>query len=653
MRRTTSAPLLSFLLPTRGNVTGLARLFQSLMDTTRQMERLEIILAVDEDDVQSQAVTHEQLFLTKLIVPRGTAMGALNEACYAASAGRFVMGMNDDVVVRTPGWDDIIAEVLARYPDDIALIHVNDLLFQQQLCTFPLVSRRACEAIGFCPPEYQRYRIDDHIYDVYQLLAYLGHRRIIYLPDVVFEHLNYSLERAAGYFAPSHQRVYVPNETIVAHDAAVFERSFDQRKEAAEKLARLIDASANERRRAVYERLLSEVADSFSYRQSEYVTTQAYPAAEPTRLPSAVTVAVITADLRQPGFQHCLAQIQKHTSECEVLVFAPNTSEGLHYPRLLNTLLRLAHTDFVAVVNEAVLVEAGWLTGLIQSVDETTGLSVPLLVDRKGAPLCSGLYFKGDGSGSCQPTRDKPERSREAQAVWGALLLIDRRKCGQLRFDENYRDDYWDIDYSLKVWEAGYKVVCASDVVAVQLGRPRRGWLNSDDKRTFVEQWVKTGRLLQLEEAAWARSKYLRVFVAVPQAMRAFFRQAPALEFNRWRIELRALAEQARPYRLFREGLIDRLLAWLFDAPANNEKARIEFAETLVRELGGPPASVYRARQWLTGVWNKTVKWLKSNPETHHLGRTLKARLKHLLHRYPSLHRVWENSPRWLKGRAP
>ena len=190
-------PLISFLLPTRGKPDLARRFLRSLHETADHPEEIEVILGVDEDDRPSHSIAHEGLAIKTVILPPGLTMGALNRACFAASTGRYVMLMNDDVIVRTPGWDTTIYRTFARFGDDIALVHVNDLLFQERLCTFPVLSRKACLEIGICPASYRRYRIDDHICDTYYLLAYLGHGRMIYLKDVVFEHLNYVTEGAA------------------------------------------------------------------------------------------------------------------------------------------------------------------------------------------------------------------------------------------------------------------------------------------------------------------------------------------------------------------------------------------------------------------------------------------------------------------------
>ena len=189
-------PLISFLLPTRGKPDLAGRFLRSLHETAHRPEEIEVVLGVDEDDPQSHSIPHAELAVKTLILPPGLTMGALNRACFEASTGRYVMLINDDVIVRTPGWDTAIYRTFARFDDDLALVHVNDLLFQERLCTFPILSRKACLEIGICPACYRRYRIDDHIYDTYYLLAYLGHSRMIYLKDVVFEHENYTTERS-------------------------------------------------------------------------------------------------------------------------------------------------------------------------------------------------------------------------------------------------------------------------------------------------------------------------------------------------------------------------------------------------------------------------------------------------------------------------
>ncbi|MFO0799954.1 MAG: glycosyltransferase [Gemmataceae bacterium] len=200
-------PTLSLIVPTRGRPRQLRRFLRSLAATTLRPSRVEVVLVVDADDRPVAAPG------ARVVVgPPGRTMGELNRAGAAAARGEWVMLLNDDVVARTRGWDEQVLAAAARFPDRIGLVHVNDTLMRDHLCVFPLVSRRYCEeAGGICPSDYHRYRIDDHIDDVF---TRLGHS--VYLPDVVFEHRNSVVHPTAG-------KVYEADPAILAEDAPRFE----------------------------------------------------------------------------------------------------------------------------------------------------------------------------------------------------------------------------------------------------------------------------------------------------------------------------------------------------------------------------------------------------------------------------------------------
>jgi len=100
------SPIFSFLLPTRDRVKDLTALLESIQATTRHPERLEIVLGIDEDDLATKDLEWPALVVKKTILPKGLTMGAMNNACYAASSGRYVMLMNDDMLLHTDGWDE-------------------------------------------------------------------------------------------------------------------------------------------------------------------------------------------------------------------------------------------------------------------------------------------------------------------------------------------------------------------------------------------------------------------------------------------------------------------------------------------------------------------------------------------------------------------
>lgn len=206
-------PTLSLIVPTRGRPRPLRRFLRSLAATTLRPSRVEVVLVVDADDPASHRVRFPGLNVCVVVGPPGRTMGELNRAGAAAARGEYLMLLNDDVVARTRGWDAAVLAAAARFPDRIGLVHVNDTLVRDHLCVFPLVSRRYCEAAGgVCPADYRRYRIDDHIDDVFTRLG----GRAVYLPDVVFEHRNAVEHPTAG-------KVYEADPAVLAEDAPRFD----------------------------------------------------------------------------------------------------------------------------------------------------------------------------------------------------------------------------------------------------------------------------------------------------------------------------------------------------------------------------------------------------------------------------------------------
>ncbi len=253
-------PTFSLIVPTRSRPIQLRRFLDSIAATASHPERIEIVLVVDEDDSSSLAIHDDRLALKLIVGSPGQTMGTLNAAGYAASQGDYIMLLNDDVVVHTQGWDAIALACFEKFPDRLVLIHVNDTLMKDYLCTFPLVSRTFCElAGGICPEEYIRYRIDDHIEDIFNLLAVLGERRTIYLPDVIFEHTNTVEHPQAG-------KVYQSDPAILARDAPLFHSLFPERKELALKLLASIQESQDPAIYAARKELLDGCHDSFALR---------------------------------------------------------------------------------------------------------------------------------------------------------------------------------------------------------------------------------------------------------------------------------------------------------------------------------------------------------------------------------------------------
>ena len=184
-------PSISLLLPTRGRHTLVERLFKSIAETAAQPERVEVILYVDDDDTVSHHLDSKDFRVVRIIGP-AMSMGGYNSACLEQACGDIVILVNDDMVISTPGWDNMIVEMDAGFTDKIYLAYGNDLFKKGGLCTFPILSRRTCELlVEPYPAAYRGAFIDVHLFDIFKRLQHAGFNRVRYLDDVVFEHLHY------------------------------------------------------------------------------------------------------------------------------------------------------------------------------------------------------------------------------------------------------------------------------------------------------------------------------------------------------------------------------------------------------------------------------------------------------------------------------
>lgn len=224
---------ISLILPTRERLSLANRMLDSVCQNADRPQRLEVVVYVDRDDEASHGIDHADLHVVRLVGPKAK-MGAMTQACYAACSGRCVMLANDDLVFRTAGWDTEILARLDRHADGVALIWGNDLMREGTLPTHPFLSRTVVEIIGsICPQAYRRDYIDLHIYDIFCSLRKLGHDRLSYLSDIVFEHMHVDFGKGA-----------IDNVSLKVRksdDEITFILWAEERRRAAARLARHID----------------------------------------------------------------------------------------------------------------------------------------------------------------------------------------------------------------------------------------------------------------------------------------------------------------------------------------------------------------------------------------------------------------------------
>jgi GT2 family glycosyltransferase len=293
-----------------------------------------------------------------------------------------------------------------------------------------------------------------------------------------------------------------------------------------------------ESRRSAQTNLLEGVADPFSYRSKDFVTRRSHLSGTSNSSPR-TTIAVVTADIRSDFSSRCISLVKEHTSNFDLIVLDNSRDRGFSHPREMNKVMRTIDTDLLVLLDDDVFVEQGWLEGLIRCLDERTAVVVPMHKDKYGKISFTGNYLAGDGLGTHEHTFDVPSSPRPAQSCCSAAILIDMRKCGQIFMEEAYRKYFFDIVHSLEIWEAGYRVVVTPEVIVTHIGGATaiRGSESSDqllqlDRATFINQWVKTGRLAKLEQEVWQKDPYLRMLAEIPRKLKQLEIELPTLKLH-------------------------------------------------------------------------------------------------------------------------
>ena len=191
-------PLISLLLPTRERLERATCFLQSIIDTASELSTIEVIIAIDDDDIISTEIQspHPDLKIIKTIAPR-TTMGGLNTRCLQHASGSIIMLVNDDIQIRSKGWDQILIRADQTFADKIYLMHTKDGFKDEAFPIFPIISKKCAEVLKDpYPNPYCGDGNDTHLHDIFLRLKDKGEDRFIYLDAVFFEHLHHALGKS-------------------------------------------------------------------------------------------------------------------------------------------------------------------------------------------------------------------------------------------------------------------------------------------------------------------------------------------------------------------------------------------------------------------------------------------------------------------------
>lgn len=178
--------VISLLVPTRGRRAGFQRFAESAFETATNKEDLEIVARIDDDDLD----TYGGLEIPGVFWvpgPRITLSECWNDA-FRASRGEIFGHMGDDIIFRTPGWDQMVRDVFDQYQDKIVFVHGDDGGHPngKNFGTHGFLHQRWVWATGyFVPPYFSSDWADTWNNDVANALD----RRVFV--DILTEHMHF------------------------------------------------------------------------------------------------------------------------------------------------------------------------------------------------------------------------------------------------------------------------------------------------------------------------------------------------------------------------------------------------------------------------------------------------------------------------------
>ncbi len=147
------------IMATRGRPEMLAVVFAALKTHTTQKEKVSLWLYVDEDDdVTRKAIDDGRLSDSGVrlhwhVGAQTSGLGEMQSILWQASGrtAEIYMVLGDDVRFDTPGWDNVLREVAAKFSDGIFLASPHDPM-TADTCTYPVFGWRWLETLQqlFC-----------------------------------------------------------------------------------------------------------------------------------------------------------------------------------------------------------------------------------------------------------------------------------------------------------------------------------------------------------------------------------------------------------------------------------------------------------------------------------------------------------------------
>jgi glycosyltransferase involved in cell wall biosynthesis len=214
----------SLILATRDRIDLFKNLLESILVTTKNKKEIEVIAIIDNDD----SVMHESanglvqkfqeinLRIISRIRSEWMHRDYINYA-YSFTSGENIITLNDDSLFTKLDWDENAYQSIQNYlkdkPDGIFMGFTENFNNNPILSYFPLISRKAVEAIGFVMPNERKTWGAD--YDLFALYSHPSINRVLKLPCIEIKHISYhDGNRVKDHISARMENIYNSNPVL-------------------------------------------------------------------------------------------------------------------------------------------------------------------------------------------------------------------------------------------------------------------------------------------------------------------------------------------------------------------------------------------------------------------------------------------------------
>lgn len=217
------------------------------------------------------------------------------------------------------------------------------------------------------------------------------------------------------------------------------------------------------------------------------------------------SVSIVIPSRTPALVERCTRSIEAHPStlkrEYIVVSNNPQMSADVHvsgpfnFSAMVNAGVARAKHSFVILLNDDVIaLDKGWLEALSRhDVSGAVLLYPDKTIQHAGVVVGGGRGPVHIGMGEKRSTPLWPwlMTTREVSAVTAACMGFRREVFDRLSgFDTSFPINYNDVDFCLRAWKAGHRVVLEGDAVLQHdESRSRRAGTTAEERKRFAERW--------------------------------------------------------------------------------------------------------------------------------------------------------------------